>query len=231
MESRTTRGIILSLCVFGLIAVFAFVLTLQAPTGALTLHTDSQNNPLISSQPTSLQIRSTIKDAEKPVAPLQLTQDPRALSKNKDLDFRHSQDSKFASHGTNYSKPIHKNQISNDLPLKSMSPQSESSGAVINQQSTLVLSEVVNVPVGGTVPAALAQVDGKSNLDVVSQTEVQAIADSFFQAVDAETQAGVSPEIAWRKQQQLADELFRARYGWEAFIAESARANKEARAQ
>jgi len=91
--------------------------------------------------------------------------------------------------------------------------------------------EVVDVPVGVRIPAVLAQVDGKSSLDVVSQKEVQAIADSFFQAVDVETQSGVTPVLAWKNQQQLSDEMFRARYGWEAFNAESARANQQANAQ
>jgi len=92
-----------------------------------------------------------------------------------------------------------------------------------------VAEEVVSVPTGVAIPAALAETNAHSSLDHTAQQEVQTIADNFFQEVDAETQSGVSPELAWTKQQQIADDFFRARYGWEVFNKESARANQQAK--
>ncbi|TSA30647.1 MAG: hypothetical protein D4R65_12835 [Verrucomicrobiaceae bacterium] len=83
----------------------------------------------------------------------------------------------------------------------------------------------IEVPPSAVVPAALAEPGSGSVLDPVSQQEVAGMANSFIDAVDQQTAGGTSKEQAWRNQQLAADDAFRARYGWEAFVKESARAN------
>lgn len=83
----------------------------------------------------------------------------------------------------------------------------------------------IEVPPSAVVPAALAEPGSGSVLDPVSQQEAAGMANDFIDAVDQQTDGGTSKEQAWRNQQLASDDAFRARYGWEAFVKESARAN------
>jgi len=83
----------------------------------------------------------------------------------------------------------------------------------------------MEVPPSATVPAALAEPGSGSVLDPVSQQEVAGMANDFIDAVDQQTAGGTPKEQAWRNLQLAADDAFRSRYGWEAFVKESARAN------
>ena len=89
--------------------------------------------------------------------------------------------------------------------------------------------QVVDVPPGANVPAVLAQPGGSSVLDPVSQQEVSALADNFLNAVDQQTAAGTPRDQAWQKQTAASDDAFRARYGWDAYVAENARVNAQSR--
>lgn len=221
----------MALCVLGLTAVSVLVVPSRSAREPLTSYVHFQNNQAISPQPASIQIRPTSKDSMNPVMLPQLIQDTPDLLNKEGLRDDHDAGSKSSNRAQYQFQPFTKIKFSKNLSLNSISSPKVVQSTFINLQSTSALSEVIDVPVGVTIPAALAQMDSKSSLDVVSQKEVEVIAESFFQSLDAETQSGVSPEWAWRKQQQLADELFRARYGWEAFNAESARANQQAKSQ
>ncbi|MEI8310742.1 MAG: hypothetical protein WCH98_08300 [Verrucomicrobiota bacterium] len=96
-------------------------------------------------------------------------------------------------------------------------------------QAPQVSQQVVDVPPGANVPAVLAQPGGSSVLDPVSQQEVSALADSFLNAVDQQTAAGTPRDQAWQKQTAASDDAFRARYGWDAYVAENARVNAQSR--
>jgi hypothetical protein len=143
------------------------------------------------------------------------------------------------------------NPASTYKPIKTLKPDSEANALSDSQAHTqsvskipagvaqgpnpsipnqnLARQEMVNVPQGASVPAVLAQPDAKSALDPVSQKEVQTMADNFLNSVNAQTQSGTPQDQAWNQQQASSDDAFRARYGWEAFNAESARANEQSR--
>ncbi|MEI6490915.1 MAG: hypothetical protein WCO94_00080 [Verrucomicrobiota bacterium] len=89
--------------------------------------------------------------------------------------------------------------------------------------------QVVDVPPGANVPAVLAQPGSSSVLDPVSQQEVSALADHFLNAVDQQTATGTPRSQAWQKQTAASDDAFRARYGWDAYVAENARVNAQTR--
>ena len=101
-----------------------------------------------------------------------------------------------------------------------------SSGAPSTAQAS---QQVVDIPPGANVPAALAQPGGSSVLDPVSQQEVSALADHFLNAVDQQTAAGTPRSQAWQNQTAASDDAYRARYGWDAYVVENARANMESR--
>ena len=54
------------------------------------------------------------------------------------------------------------------------------------------------------------------------------MADTFLSNMDEQIQAGIPRDSAWEKLQKRSDDAFRARYGWEAFNTESAKANEQA---
>jgi hypothetical protein len=113
------------------------------------------------------------------------------------------------------------------LPVTSSLGYSLRPAAPLSQ--TIAISyEIIHVPMGVSVPAVLAQPSTKSALDPISQDEVQTMADTFLSDMDEQIRAGTPRDSAWRKLQQRSDDAFRARYGWEAFNAESARANQQA---
>ena len=89
--------------------------------------------------------------------------------------------------------------------------------------------QVVDVPPNASVPAVLAQPGPTSTLDPASQQEVAHMADNFLNAVDTQTSSGTPRDQAWQTQQMASDDAFRARYGVEAYNAESAMANLQAR--
>lgn len=97
-----------------------------------------------------------------------------------------------------------------------------------NQPASSTEAAVVDVPPDGTVPAALAPPGPDSALDPVSQKEADQLADQFLKKVDEQTAGGTPRDEAWRTQQRAADDAFRAKFGWEAFNVESARAAYQA---
>lgn len=95
-------------------------------------------------------------------------------------------------------------------------------------QTSAISQDIVYVPAGVSVPAVLAEPSAKSTLDPISQVEVQTMADTFLSDMDEQIRAGSSRDSAWKQLQKRSDDAFRARYGWEAFNRESARANEQA---
>ncbi len=95
-------------------------------------------------------------------------------------------------------------------------------------QTSAISQDIIYVPAGVSVPAVLAEPSAKSTLDPISQEEVQTMADTFLSNMDEQIQAGTPRDSAWKQLQKRSDDAFRARYGWEAFNTESARANEQA---
>jgi len=123
------------------------------------------------------------------------------------------------------------NKVSGLMPLPDNSFHRNSlPPALPSSQTSAISHDIVYVPVGVSVPAILAQPSAKSALDAVSQEEVQTMAETFLSNMDEQIHAGTPKDSAWEKLQQISDDAFRARYGWEAFNTESARANEQATA-
>ena len=112
------------------------------------------------------------------------------------------------------------------LPETSSQKNSLRPSAALSQ--TIATSYDIEVPPGVSVPAVLAEPSAKSALDPISQEEAQSMADTFLSTIDEQIQAGIPRDSAWEKLQKRSDDAFRARYGWEAFNTESAKANEQA---
>ena len=161
--------------------------------------------------------------------------EPPALSTGDFIDIRNESNKKFPEvpagrlgSGINASGVL-STKVSGLVSLPDTSSQRNSMRpAPPLSQTSAISQDIVYVPAGVSVPAVLAEPSAKSTLDPISQEEVQTMADTFLSNMDEQIQAGTPRDSAWKQLQKRSDDAFRARYGWEAFNTESARANAQA---
>ena len=126
---------------------------------------------------------------------------------------------------SNYQGPQH--ATSQEIP-SSGSPRLPVAGLTGTAAATTPATQTIEVPPAGTVPAALAEPGATSPLDPISQKEADAIANNFLNNVQKAVASGQPQSQAWKTQQQIADEAYKARFGQDAFLTANLQAYLQA---
>lgn len=90
-------------------------------------------------------------------------------------------------------------------------------------------AQTIEVDPSLTIPAALAPVEQATTLTPTQQQQSAEAGDDFLAEVDEAVAKGATPSQAWKSRQAASDDAYRAQFGADAYLTQSASASLSAK--